>query len=315
MKDIDAQISEFLSHCKYEKNLSPKTIKAYRIDLQQFKKFLTKISDKKWTVTEIGKKEIKSYVAHLTKKYAIKSTKRKVATLKAFLNYLEFDDKLTSNPIRKVRLNLKEPFRLPVVLDLSEMKKIFGVLYRKMHKLQNKQSFQYKCVVRDIAILELLFATGIRVGELCNLKCSNIDLNRGFIKVNGKGSKERIIQLCNPELLHALKRYNRISLQLRPVSGKHFFLNRLNKPLSSQSVRFMIKKYVAETNIRKSVTPHTFRHTFATMLLEEGVDIKYIQKILGHSSILTTQIYTHVSNQKQKEILAEKHPRNRLRLG
>ncbi|WP_234571122.1 tyrosine-type recombinase/integrase [Rhodohalobacter sp. 614A] len=314
MKDIDLRTSEFLSHCKYEKNLSPKTLKAYQIDLRQFKKFLTKRTVKSWEITDIGKQEIKSYVAHLTKKYAIKSVKRKVATVKAFFNYLEFDDVIFSNPFRKVRLHLKEPFHLPVVLDLKEIQKIFNVLYKRKKKAKNQESYFYKTIIRDIAILELLFATGIRVGELCSLKCSNIDLSRGFIKVNGKGSKERIIQLCNPELLNALEEYHKISLPLRSKKCGYFFLNRLQKPLSTQSVRFMLKKYVAETTIRKTVTPHSFRHTFATMLLEEGVDIKYIQKILGHSSIMTTQIYTHVSNKKQKEILAKNHPRNRLRL-
>lgn len=314
MKDIHQLITEFLSHCKFEKNLTEKTLKAYEIDLTQFKKFLIQSVGEKPSLTEIGKEEIKSYVTHLTKKYAIKSTKRKVATTKAFFNYLEFDDKLATNPFRKVRLSLKEPFRLPEVLNFSELKRIFSEVYSQKNKAKDTHSYFHKYICRDIAILELLFATGIRVGELCSLKYSNINLNQGFIKVQGKGNKERIIQLCNPELLDSLKKYQFISKSQRKSFNTFFFLNRLDKPISAQSVRFMVKKYVAQAGIQKNITPHSFRHTFATMLLEEGVDIKYIQKILGHSSIMTTQIYTHVSNRKQKEILAKRHPRNRLHL-
>ena len=314
MKDINSLIEEFLSHCKHEKNLSSKTIKAYETDLTQFRKFIFRLLGNRAKVTKIGKAEIKSYITHLTGKYAIKSTKRKIATTKAFFNYLEFDDKIPSNPFRKVRLKLREPFRIPEVLNLRELKRIFRVVYKLKATVSNKHSYLYKCIVRDIAVLELLFATGIRVGELCNLKHSTVNLVQGYIKVKGKGNKERIVQLCNPELLNALEKYRQLSHPTGSGSSNHFFQNRLSKPLSEQSVRFMVKKYVTEAKINKAITPHSFRHTFATMLLEEGVDIKYIQKILGHSSIMTTQIYTHVSNRKQKEILAEKHPRNRLHL-
>ncbi len=312
MKDIKKNISQFLFHCEYEKNLSKKTIKAYKIDLKQFLKYLHSHFGKEPEIDQITKETIRFFIAYLVKKYAIKSAKRKIATTKAFFNYLEFDDKITINPFRKVRIRLKEPFRLPVVLDMAEVKSIFRIAYKERAGIKNKASYRYCSVIRDIAILELLFATGIRVGELCSLKTQNVDLINGYIKVQGKGNKERVIQLCNNELLAALAEYKCISDSATPA---HFFHNRLNRPLSSQSVRFMIRKYATRTKTKKKVTPHSFRHTFATMLLEEGVDIKYIQKILGHSSILTTQIYTHVSNQKQKEILALKHPRNRLRFG
>lgn len=311
---MKVQISEFLSHCEYEKNLNPKTLKAYKIDLQQFLDFLYIRLNTDLPSADVRKEHIKSYIAFLVKKYAIKSVKRKIATTKAFFTYLEFDDKIIVNPFRKVRIRLKEPFRLPVVLDLSEVQSLFNVVYYEKKRITNKKSYHYFSVVRDLAILELLFATGIRVGELCSLKSGNINLEEGIIKVQGKGNKERIIQLCNEELLSALKEYEHQE-SLRTTSSVYFFSNRLHRGLSPQSVRFMVKKYVARTQITKKITPHSFRHSFATMLLEEGVDIKYIQKILGHSSILTTQIYTHVSNRKQKEILSLNHPRNRLTFG
>ena len=304
------EIEGFLFHCEYEKNLSTKTLKAYSIDLNQFSRFLHTQNEVYTHAADINKEVLKTYVVHLNKVYAIKSVKRKIATLKALFNYLEFDDKITVNPFRKIRLQLKEPFRLPSVLDLTEVQAIFRTIYTRKRRIANKHSYAYKTTLRDIAIIELLFATGIRVGELCSLSVSNINLEQGFIKVHGKGSKERIIQLCHHELLHSLRTYK----QLRNSTNPYFFLNRLEKPISEQSVRFMVKRYVAQANITKSITPHSFRHTFATMLLEEDVDIKYIQNIFGHSSIVTTQIYTHVNNKKQKEILALKHPRNRLKV-
>ncbi|MCG8374796.1 MAG: tyrosine-type recombinase/integrase [Balneolales bacterium] len=304
-------ITEFLTHCEFEKNLNPKTLKAYKIDLTQFSAFIKRHIESNINIGDISKEEIKSYLIYLNKKYAIKSVKRKLATTKAFFNYLEFEDKIQVNPFRKVRVRLKEPFRLPTVLDISEIRMLFRIVYKKKNSLRNKHSFKYKTILRDIAILELLFGTGMRVSELCNLKSDHVNLEErtGFVKIRGKGNKDRIIQLCNPELLQSLHAYRETGVDSSCI---YFFKNRIEQRLSPQSVRFMIRKYVSETNIKKNITPHCFRHTFATLLLEEGVDIKYIQKILGHSSILTTQIYTHVTNQKQRQILELQHPRNRL---
>lgn len=304
-------ISEFLTHCKYEKRLNPKTLKAYDIDLTQFSLFITKHLGDPYRIDQITKEEIKNYLVYLNNRYAIKSVKRKIASAKAFFSYLEFDDKIPVSPFRKVRVQLKEPFRLPTVLDIAEVRRLFNLVYQKRDALRSSSLFQYKTVIRDIAVLELLFGTGIRVGELCTLKTENVYLDRtyGFIKIRGKGNKDRIIQLCNQELLQALRCYKKL---FNDSNSPYFFKNRLHNRLSPQSVRFMVRKYSAEAGIKKTITPHSFRHTFATLLLEEGVDIKYIQRILGHSSILTTQIYTHVSNQKQKEILELQHPRNRL---
>jgi integrase/recombinase XerD len=136
-------------------------------------------------------------------------------------------------------------------------------------------------------------------------------LESGLLRVKGKGSKERIIQICNLDTVESLKDYSNLFTE-KIVSSGYFLTNRLNSRLSEQSVRNLIKRYVKIASIDKHITPHTFRHTFATLLLEEDVDIKYIQQMLGHSSIMTTQIYTHVNIEKQKEILTTKHPRKRM---
>ena len=212
-----------------------------------------------------------------------------------------------------MRIQIKESKRLPSVLNVTDVSKIFKSAYQLKTRISSQGSYSYKEAVRDIAILELLFATGIRVSELCNLKAKNIGRNFSFIIVKGKGDKERIIQICNKETVLALKEYNVIFKDEIKQKG-YFFINRLGNQISDQSVRFMIKKYSRLAGIEKKITPHTFRHTFATLLLEEGVDLIYIQHLLGHSSIMTTQIYTHVNQAKQKKILNTKHPRKKFNL-
>ncbi|MDQ1353698.1 MAG: integrase/recombinase XerD, partial [Acidobacteriota bacterium] len=217
------------------------------------------------------------------------------------------------NPFRKMRIKIREPLVLPDALTLEEVKTLFRVVYRQKKQFEDRSTYAYKSIVRDITVLELLFATGIRVSELCHLKKEHVNLERKYIQVNGKGSRERIIQVCSEEIAAILEE----CIELFHTGGNegqiiYFFSNRLGQRLSEQSVRFMVKKYAGLADIRRSITPHTFRHTFATLLLEEGVDIRYIQQILGHSTITTTQIYTHVTSLKQKEILFNQHPRGKI---
>ena len=163
----------------------------------------------------------------------------------------------------------------------------------------------------DIAVLELLFATGARVSELCALQCGDVRLEEGEIKIYGKGAKERFVQIANLDVLNTLCRYQEVFQDTIDQAGA-FFVNRSQRPLSTQSVRAIVNRYSTLANVKNHITPHMFRHSFATLLLEEGVDIRYIQQLLGHSSIVTTQIYTHVAGRKQRDILLEKHPRNKL---
>lgn len=300
---------EFLSHCEVAKGLSEKTIRAYRIDLEQFIEF----GDRLWPVIpDEGtiKEIIREWVKSLQQKWKVKTVKRKVATLKAFFNYLEFEEIFQGNPMRKLRFKIKPPQTLPTFMTLEEVAKILKITRRTFEASDySRTPWAYVSNLRNLAILELLFATGIRVSELCALTNENVDLENGWMVVMGKGAKERLLHLGQKETVRVLKRYK------KHTSGRDrdpFFLNRLGNSISSQSVRTMIKKQTKKAKIEKKITPHTFRHTFATLLLEEGVDIKYIQQFLGHSSIMTTQIYTHVSRKKHKEILIENHPRGRI---
>lgn len=168
-------------------------------------------------------------------------------------------------------------------------------------------TFSYHMATRNIAIIELLFASGMRVSELCDLRVCDIDMKQGCVRIIGKGNKERIIDISQKATLSAIKDW--LNERGCCESQSPLFVSRLHNILSTQSVRLLIKNIVASSQIEKKITPHTFRHTYATLLLEEGVDITYIQHLLGHSSVVTTQIYTHVNLQKQHEILSKKHPR------
>jgi integrase/recombinase XerD len=311
MHELNNLIDDFIFHCRYEKNLSSNTIKAYQIDLAQFTAFTSSQSELD-NPSEIDKYCIKSYIKHVSEKNKPKTVKRKIATLKAFFNHLEFEDIIDLNPFHKIRIKIHEGKQLPRTIDRKIINKLFKYLYSLKNNFQEKDRYSFYAIVRDIAVLELLFATGLRIFELCNLKKENIHLKGGYVKISGKGNKERIIPICSPETIDALKEYFYLFKKII-LHNEFFFINRLNQRLSEQSVRFMIKKYSSEIRIDENITPHMFRHSIATMLLENGVDIRYIQDFLGHSSISTTQIYAKVNREASRRILNKKHPRNNMR--
>jgi integrase/recombinase XerD len=298
---------EFLSHCQFEKNLSEKTLKAYQTDLAQLFAFMNSRSFD-ITIIAISKIELKEYLVSLSS-LKPKSVKRKIATIKSLFNYLEFEDLLAINPFRKMRINIKEPKRLPLVMDIREITRIFKTAYSYKKMETAPETYSYFRVLRDIVILELLFSTGARVSEIAGLTKNNINLDSGSITIRGKGDKERSIQICNRETIDLLKHYYKLYKSSIEKASNHFLINRLGHKLSDQSIRTIVKKLAGTAGINRHITPHMFRHSFATLLLEKDVDIKYIQSLLGHSSIMTTQIYTHVNRAKQKQILKNKHPR------
>lgn len=304
MTQLHTQIKDYMDYCQFQKMLNFKTLKAYRIDLHQFETFFTD------TVEPLTKEYISKYIQMLHAQYKPKTVKRKIACVRAFFNYLEFDEQIVSNPISKIHLDFCEPFTLPKSLPLSTIQKLLKTVYNNAEQQSQNHSLTG---YRDIAVLELLFATGLRVSELCSVTPEDLNLKNGFVKVQGKGARERIVFISNPDTLSALRSYQKSYIKEISESG-WFFVNRLGNRLSEQSVRGIIKKYTEIAKLDKHITPHMFRHSFATLMLEEDVDIRYIQSILGHSSITTTQIYTHVSLNKQKSIMRKKHPRNRINL-
>lgn len=301
MSNLNEYIEEYIEYCKYRKRLDPKTLKAYRIDLKQFNDFSSEYP------SYLSWKTVDQFITHLHKQYKSKTVKRKIASVKAFFHYMEYQDILHENPFNKLDIRFREPKLLPKTIPFHSIQKILSTVYKEKEK--SSSEYQFHCHIRDIAVIELLFATGMRISELCSLRPSDIDLKSGNILIYGKGSKERILQIGNQEVISALILYQEIFQDDIATCG-YFFVNRLKHKLSDQSVRFMINRYVDLAGISQHITPHMFRHSFATLLLEQDVDIRYIQQMLGHSSISTTEIYTHVSNTKQKDILVHKHPRN-----
>lgn len=287
--------------------MSGKTIDAYQIDLKQLKEYLYTFYSVE-LIKSVSKEMIKAYLQKISD-YKPKTIKRKIASMKAFFSFYEFENETFINPFRKMKIHLKEPYILPTVMCDSEIKQILEFLYRQRIQNNRHNGYTYKAQIRNIAIIELLFATGVRVSELSQLQCKDVDLIHAVIKVYGKGSRERIIQICSEDVIAILNEYKEL---IQPTTS--FFINRFGHEISAQSIRLLVKRCVKELKLSKHITPHTFRHTFATLLLEEDVDIKYIQSLLGHSSIVTTQIYTHVNSNKQKKILYQKHPRNKIEI-
>jgi integrase/recombinase XerD len=302
MLTLKEVIVDYLAYCEYQKKLNAKSIKAYTIDLEQLRRH---------TVSENIplKAEISAYITHLHKAYSPRTVKRKVASIRAFLNHLEFEEILSENPIKKIKTKFKIPQILPRTITLTKIESILRAAYQELKMAQTAYSMNTS--LRNTAMLELLFATGLRVSELCSLDAGYIDLDNGKILIMGKGAKERVLQIGNPEVISILRSYAKENAVRIRETGC-FFVNRLSSRISEQSVRFMIKRLCAKADIGQNITPHMFRHSFATLLLEEDVDIRYIQRMLGHSSILTTQIYTQVTVEKQRQILTTKHPRNKI---
>lgn len=307
ISQLNNLIEVYLTFCTARKNLDFKTTKFYSIDLRQFTDFILTQNTKWYT-----KKSVEKYIDILHNNYKPKSVKRKIASLKAFFHYLEIEEIIEINPFHKIQVKYKDPFILPKTIPLNIIEQIIKFAYTE----QNNSTTYYskKIALRNTLILELLFATGMRISELCSLTMDSLDLSDYVIKIHGKGSKERLIQICNKNIQNLINQYCE-EFQFE-ISFKNFlFINRLGNRLSEQSVRNMIADYANRANIHLHITPHMFRHSFATLLLEEDVDIRYIQQMLGHSSITTTQIYTHTSINKQKNILSAKHPRNKLEIG
>lgn len=295
------QVKKYLEYCEFRKELDWNTLKAYRIDLRQFFEY---------TREDIPDKEkIEDYITELHKKFKQKTVKRKIASIKAYYNYLEEREFIKENPFRKIKVKFKESMILPRIIPREEIEQLLNYMYAQENNIEKN----YKYWLRDIAVIEVLFATGARVYEISNIREDSVNLNSGLIKIMGKGGKERYIQVSSGEILDLLKKYYQYNAEAIKRSG-FFFVNCRGNKFTEQSIRLMLKKYTRLAGIERNITPHMFRHSFATYLIEEEVDISYVQQILGHSSIKTTQIYIHIAARKQAEILREKHPRKRMNI-
>ncbi|MDE6389143.1 MAG: tyrosine-type recombinase/integrase [Lachnospiraceae bacterium] len=319
MTDLQTHMANYLEYCRWQKRLDEKTLKAYQIDLKQFDEWLEPIQypyaavtpaktelAKITAITEITPPVLEDYIASLHRTYKPKSVKRKIASLKALFHYLEYKEIIERNPFSKLQIKFREPVILPKTIPLHTVEQFLSTIYTQRQNA--KTEYQKKTALRDVAVAELLFSTGMRISELCSLAVSDVNLYDRTVLIYGKGAKERRIQIGNDDVVSILETYREEFLPEIQNCG-HFFVNLTGNPLTDQSVRRMIRKYCSLASIELHITPHMFRHTFATSLLEADVDIRYIQEMLGHSSINITEIYTHVAMAKQRDILTTKHPR------
>lgn len=306
MNHLTETLKTYLYFCQYQKRLDNKTLKAYRIDLTQFSIFLNSCS-----IDAITPEHLEAYISQLHQTYKPKTVKRKIASLKAFFHYLEYKDIIRINPFNKLQVKFREPVILPKTIPLHTIEALLASMYQSY--ANTKQPCRKKRLLRDITVIELLFSTGMRISELCSLRPEDVNLVEGIILIHGKGAKERRIQIGNANVMAIIREYQ--STYAEDISAcQFFFVNQNHQRLSEQSVRRLINKYGKAANIEMHITPHMFRHSFATCLLEADVDIRYIQEMLGHSSINITEIYTHVTMAKQRDILMTKHPRKDFRI-
>ncbi|HHY37879.1 MAG TPA: site-specific tyrosine recombinase XerD [Clostridia bacterium] len=291
-------ISNFIDYLGKQKGLAENTLDSYGRDLKQYKTFLE--NGGKTSIEDAGPATIVAYLLHLQKQGRAPATiARRLAALKAFYQYLVRENFLQNDPTS----NLESPKlekRLPKVLTVREVDMLL-----KQPKPTTPTG------LRDRAMLELLYATGIRVSELISLNVSDLNLEMGFLKCRGKGARERIVPVGSM----ALKSVRQYLQEGRPrILGSNtqepsLFLNHHGRRLTRQGFWKIVRKYAQEAKIRKHITPHTLRHSFATHLLENGADLRSVQEMLGHADISTTQIYTQVTKGRLKEIYARTHPR------
>ena len=300
---LSAAITSFLTSCQYERKLSHHTCKAYSLDLRGFALFLA-IRIPNLLIDQVTRADVGDFLKSLDG-LKPKTIRRKLATLKSFFSYLERESQLSDSPVRLVRLKVRVGRQLPKSISLESIKFLLTSIRKKAKRAETLER-QRECF-RDIAIFETLFLSGMRVGELSNLKIRSLDLKNGTILIPGKGNRERIIPLCSKPVNLAIARHLRISPKKTPDS--FLFLNRCDRRLSEQSIRSLLHRYAQQAGLGK-VTPHMIRHTVATLLLGRGADLRNIQILLGHSSITTTTIYTHVNDSRQREVLTALHPRN-----
>lgn len=302
--------NSYLQHCSYEKHLNTLTLKAYGLDLKQFFSFIEGKSE----ICLVDRELIKAYLKYLFE-VPLKETsiKRKLVCLKTFFAFLEGEELIKASPFQRLRFSIRVPKRIPEVMNMTDIRELIGLVKRRLDEKPNSSDLrQHFELVQEAVIIELLFATGMRVKELSNLNVEDIDMSRKIIKVYGKGSKERILPIPNGEILKLLISFLVVRSRLSP-HGTYLLINKTDVRMSTQSIRALVHRYAAEAKLKKRITPHTFRHTIATMLLENGTDIRFVQTFLGHSSILTTQLYTNASEMAQRKAITLNHPRNLIR--
>ncbi len=290
-------VDEYLSTLAVERGYSPRTVEAYAADLNDFLSFLEDQGLKQ--VSEVSPAHILLYLSQLRRRGLTEETmSRRLSALRGFFSFLVLEHGLSENPL--VLIEGPRPRRkLPVVLSMEEVK-----------RLLESPDPASPLGLRDRAMLELTYSSGLRVSELVDLLLYDLNLEVGFVRVRGKGAKERLVPIGDfaREALEIYLKKGRPKLLKNPAEG-HVFLNRRGRPLTRQRFWQIIKKYALRAGLSPRITPHVLRHSFATHLLEQGADLRTVQMMLGHASLATTQVYTHVQAETLRRVHAKYHPR------
>lgn len=295
---MEKEINNFIEYLKYQRNYSDFTCNNYKKDLNEYNSF---ILSNKINYKNMDYNDAKEYVIYLNKKNDAKSTiSRKLSSLRTFYKYLVLNNKVESNPFLLVSSPKKEK-RIPKFINYNNMEEILNVPNIKTKEGQ-----------RERVILEVLYASGVRVSELVNIKLKDIDFSNKNILIFGKGSKERLVSFGDYalEYINLYLKEGR-NLLLDGVKSDYLIVGKKSEKLTTRRVEQIIDDIIKRTSIKLNITPHMFRHTFATHLLDNGCDLLVVQELLGHASLSSTEIYTHVSNEHLREVYLKCHPRNK----
>jgi integrase/recombinase XerD len=293
--NVQQAIAQFLEHGQSVRNLSDRTLRAYQSDLAQFHIHMSDTP-----TIEITPEHLEAYLDKLGGgPYRDTSVRRKVAALKVFFRFLEEQGIVGESPARRLKIKKPVENRVPTVLSTREVRALLAAPKEQVAELSNLRDHsagsrnRYFCAVRDNVILELLFSTGIRIGELVALNVSDVDLDRRQIQITGRATRGRAVTLSSDVVLEAMRQYIELRGE-RTLSTSALFVGRSGTRLTIYSIENIFKKHVRLAEIKRHVTPHSLRHTMAAMLVSSGTDIKEVQEILGHASILSTQVYTRL---------------------
>ena len=287
---------DYLNYLTYQKKYSKNTVLGYKEDIDYFLSFL---EDNKIDILKVDYNNIRYYFEYMEKsKFSKNTISRKISSVRSFYKYLARNEYISYNPFTLTKGPKKDKL-LPKFLYYNELEDLFNSC--DMNTLYG---------ARDRLILEMLYATGMRVGELEKVKTSDIDYYDNSIKVVGKGSKERIVYF-GEYAKEVLDKY----LDLRDDNCPYLFINKNKKRLTSRGVRYILDKLITKTSLDIKISPHMLRHSFATHLLNEGCDLLSVQELLGHESLKATQVYTHVTNDRLKDIYLKAHPRGNRKIG
>ncbi|WP_372394615.1 tyrosine-type recombinase/integrase [Azospirillum sp. HJ39] len=302
--------ADFLTHCRVAKNLSPHSLRAYTIDLAEFERF----AEPGTRVSAVDRPLLRRYLSHLFEVRGLKETsvKRRLACLKVMFRWLELDETIEISPFHRLDARIRLPKRLPRNLTDDEVRRLrrtalerVGLSGRvtetKALRIARRADFD---AVTTLVVLEVLLCTGLRVGELASMRLSDLDLIERVVTIVGKGSRQRRVFLPDDETATLVSAYRTVTVERRK-GHEHFLITAQGGPASTQHIRTLVRTAATEAELSRRVTPHMLRHTAATRLIENGVDIRFVQRLLGHQSISTTELYTTVTDASLKAAITK----------